>query len=378
MDSACGNVVAGQVVAFVLLYAVTIFDIALWLYCVRGGAAMAQQLTVERHDLDGFEGLQEAVKGTHFDILQIEPGKLSGFISHLGIGSFTLSVCAFNKGISAQRTSSDDKILIGMLLGAQDRVTQWSFDMMPTDIVVIPPRADHRGVHCGGSSYAVLRLDPRELPQVFGGDPWLSDAENWQEKNRFRANPDVGLIAGQGLSRLAHHLARQTGVLSEGAAEFWRRTIVDYMAMTISNSIPVDQGGHLASAMRLVRSVEDYLWETGDRPLHISEICFQLGLSRRSLHRAFHEVFGIGPVKFLRRKRLCAVHSILKESSPEMTTVAQVAIEQGFIELGRFSQYYRAMFGEAPSQTLSGMACPPIELAGVMTSTPSGMPRYPH
>jgi transcriptional regulator GlxA family with amidase domain len=30
-------------------------------------------------------------------------------------------------------------------------------------------------------------------------------------------------------------------------------------------------------------------------------------------------------------------------------TVAQVAIEQGFIELGRFSRYYRAMFGEAPS-----------------------------
>ena len=53
---------------------------------------MVQQLTVERHDLDGFEGLQGAVKGTHFDILQIERGKLSGFVSHLGIGSFTLSV----------------------------------------------------------------------------------------------------------------------------------------------------------------------------------------------------------------------------------------------------------------------------------------------
>ena len=123
-------------------------------------------------------------------------------------------------------------------------------EMLPADIVVIPPLADHHGVHCGGSSYAVIRLDPRELPQIFGGDPWLSDAENWQEKNRFRADPNVGLIAGQGLSRLAHHLARQAGVLSEGAAEFWRRTIVEYMAMTISRSIPVDKGGHLASATR--------------------------------------------------------------------------------------------------------------------------------
>jgi AraC-like DNA-binding protein len=332
---------------------------------------MVQELTVERHDLDGFEGLQGAVKGTHFDILQIERGKLSGFVSHLGIGGFTLSVCAFSKGIRSQRTSSDDKILIGMLLGAQDRVTHWSFEMLPADIVVIPPLADHHGVHCGGSSYAVIRLDPRELPQIFGGDPWLSDPENWQEKNRFRANPNVGLIAGRGLSRLAHSLARQTGVLSEGAAEFWRRTIVEYMAMTISRSIPVDKGGHLASATRLVQSVEGYLRETGDRPLHISEICSRLSLSRRSLHRAFHEIVGIGPVTFLRQKRLCRVYSILKASPPEETTVSEVAIRQGFIELGRFAHDYHVMFGEYPSQTLgchANGAAPRSDLATVAAS----------
>ena len=75
-------------------------------------------------------------------------------------------------------------------------------------------------------------------------------------------------------------------------------------------------------------------------------------MSRRSLHRAFHEVFGIGPVTFLRHKRLCAIHSILRDSTPGTTTVTEIAIQQGFSELGRFSQYYRAMFGENPSQTL--------------------------
>ncbi len=150
--------------------------------------AVAQHLRVERRDLDGFEGLQQAVKGTHFDILQLGRGKLGGCISHLGIGDFTLSVCAFSEGVCAQRTSADVKILVGMLLGAADRVTQWSFDMLPSDIVVIPPQAEHHAVHCGASAYAVIRLDPHELPTVFGGDPWLSDAENWREKNRYRAN----------------------------------------------------------------------------------------------------------------------------------------------------------------------------------------------
>jgi AraC family ethanolamine operon transcriptional activator len=299
--------------------------------------------------------LQQAVQGTHFDIVQLGRGKLHGRIAYLGIDDLTLSLNAFSAGICARRTSADEKILIGMLLGAEGRVTQWSFDMVPGDIVVIPPRAEHHAVHWGASSYAAIRLDPRELPSTFGGEAQLSDPENWQEQNRYRASSDIGTSAVRGLSLLANHLVRQQGVESEEAADFWKRTIIECMAVTIRSSLPPDDGGgHLISAMKLVRLVEDYLQVTGDRPLHISDICSKLHLSRRSLHRAFHEIFGIGPVTFLRQKRLCTVHSILKDSSPGTTTVGEVAMRQGFIELGRFSHDYRIMFGEYPSQTLSG------------------------
>jgi AraC family ethanolamine operon transcriptional activator len=57
-------------------------------------------------------------------------------------------------------------------------------------------------------------------------------------------------------------------------------------------------------------------------------------------------------VTFLRHKRLCAIHSALIDSSPGDTTVAKVALQQGFVELGRFSHYYHALFGEYPSETL--------------------------
>ncbi len=124
------------------------------------------------------------------------------------------------------------------------------------------------------------------------------------------------------------------------------------MRGTAVAALPPDGTSYLPSAMKLVRHVEDYLRAAGSRPVHVSEICSELRLSRRSLHRAFHEVFGLGPVTFLRYKRLCTIRSILRESTPDQTTVAKVAIEQGFIELGRFAQYYRAMFGEYPSQTL--------------------------
>ena len=74
--------------------------------------------------------------------------------------------------------------------------------------------------------------------------------------------------------------------------------------------------------------------------------------SELKMHRAFYDVFGLGPISFLRHKRLCAIHSVLRESDPAKVTVAQVAVEHGFIELGRFSHYYHSLFGEYPSETL--------------------------
>ena len=102
---------------------------------------------------------------------------------------------------------------------------------------------------------------------------------------------------------------------------------------------------------RLIQNVEHYIDTAGSRPVHISEICAECGVSRRSLHRAFHEVLGIGPVTFLQRKRLCDIHSVLRDSDPATTTIAEIALQHGFLNLGRFSGYYRSLFDEYPSET---------------------------
>ena len=313
---------------------------------------MGQYLAINSLELDGFDGLREAVKGSRFDVVQLGRGKLRGHISHIGIGDFGFSVGHFDVAVRTQRIAQDDKLVIGMLLGSSGRVTQWSWDQQPGDVIVIPPMNEHHCVHHGASAYAAISVDPGDLPLLFAGDPRLSDPENWLKKNHHRANAAISMLSAQKLPLMANHLARRGDQLSQEAALFWKRTIAESLAATIASSLPPEEDAHLPSALKLVRHVESYIEAAGDRPLHVAEICLKLRSSRRTLHRAFNEVFGIGPVTFLRQKRLCAVHSMLKRSAPGTTTVAQVALEQGFIELGRFSQYYRTMFGEYPSQTL--------------------------
>ncbi len=333
--------------------------------CV-GEAKMAQHLSVNISNLDGFEGMHQGVKGSHVDVMQIGRGRMRGTLSHVGIGDFSLSIGSFNLGLRTQRISTDDRLIVGMLLDAEDRVTHWSFDMRPSDVLVIPPLVEHDGIFHGASTYAAVRLDLAHLGSVFGGDARLSEPAHWLEKSYYRTSDAIGMVAARRLPQIVSSLARHEAVLSDDAAEFWKRAIVDCMTGTIVNSLPPDDSGYLPSAMNLVRRVEDYLDRVGPRPVHISEICAEFRLSRRGLHRAFHDVFGIGPVTFLRHKRLCAIHSMLRESAPGEVTVGEVAMQQGFIELGRFAQYYRNLFGEYPSETLRGKragALPPSAAA---------------
>ncbi len=313
---------------------------------------MGRRLSVSSCDLNGFEGLHQAVQGSHVDVMQLRRGTLRGTLSHVGIGDFSLSVGSFNLGVRTQRTASDEKLIVGMLLSAEDRVTHFAFDMRPADVLVIPPAVEHDGIFHGASSYAALRFDLADVAAIFAGEARLSDPATWREKNCYRADPAIAAVTARRLPQIVSRLARHQDALTEASADFWKRAIVDCITATIFQSLPPDEPGTLPSALRLVHNVEDYLAAAGTRPVHVSELCAAFRVSRRGLHRAFHEAFGIGPVTFLRHKRLCAIHSALKDSLPGETTVSEIALQQGFVELGRFSQYYRTLFGEYPSETL--------------------------
>jgi len=59
----------------------------------------------------------------------------------------------------------------------------------------------------------------------------------------------------------------------------------------------------------------------------------------------------MGPIAYLRSRHLSTIRSVLRRGDPETISIGDVAFEYGFPEAGRFAAYYRADFGEAPSET---------------------------
>jgi AraC-like DNA-binding protein len=89
-----------------------------------------------------------------------------------------------------------------------------------------------------------------------------------------------------------------------------------------------------------------------EQHLKIPELCAAIDVPERTLRICCAEVLGMSPSRYLRLRRLNIARAVLRRLDPATASVADVAREYGFTELGRFAALYRTMFGETPSTTL--------------------------
>lgn len=101
-----------------------------------------------------------------------------------------------------------------------------------------------------------------------------------------------------------------------------------------------------------VKRAEDYMREHCGEVLRLPDMAMALGLAERTLRDGFQQFRGISPTQYLRQIRLDKAHKILREATAGVY-VSDVALDCGFMHLGRFSIEYRKRFGESPSDTLA-------------------------
>jgi AraC-like DNA-binding protein len=312
---------------------------------------MRPAISVRGQGVESVEELRRVVPSARTEVTQVDRGRLQGTLTHFSIGDLPLDLGSFSLGVRSRGVVSEDRVTIGMLTSRTNRVTHWSYDMEPGDVVVWSPKAEHDARYFGGASVVVISLTVSDLDSIFGSDSRWREPGAWT-RNHYRPTTHEGARIIGALQEIVTGLQANGTELGTDAAEFWKRAIVEAMTATILKETPSDIDSSLSSALRIVGRVEDQIEAGGLSPIHISEICSRLRVSRRTLHRAFHDAVGIGPIAFLRSKRLCAAHRTLLNSDPIKTTVTQVALEHGFANLGRFCGEYYSQFNEYPSRTL--------------------------
>ena len=103
---------------------------------------------------------------------------------------------------------------------------------------------------------------------------------------------------------------------------------------------------------QIVRKAMEFVEQRDNEYLLVKDLATAAGVSERTLRTAFQEYFSVGPVRYLKLRRLHQVQRRLKAADPSNNSVTEIAAEFGVWELGRFAHDYRCLFGELPSETL--------------------------
>lgn len=130
--------------------------------------------------------------------------------------------------------------------------------------------------------------------------------------------------------------------------------VIDNLMTTID---PDSINPHLADRLTRrtigLRHALEYLNAHAYEGLTIGRLSQEIGISQRTLERAFRDTFDISARQYMRMRRFHAVRRALLTARPGSVSVAYIAHSHGFYELGRFAVDYRNLFGERPSETLA-------------------------
>jgi AraC family ethanolamine operon transcriptional activator len=315
------------------------------------GVAMRGAFHLATRQIESVYDLRECLRGADIEVVQLAAGRQRGSLTYLGVNDLEMTLGRFALQVRARGVINPARVTLGMVLATPGRVMMWGRNIKPGDVVVIPAGIDLDAVFNTGAAYAAISLPVPYLAGQFTSEPTLADPDFWTTRGIWSTEPSVGTEVARRLAGIFPSLERNITTTSPQAADFLTRTIVEAFVTGLLTALPPDRSEPARNSIRLVHDVESYAAAAGERAVHLFEICVALGVSRRTLHRAFADALAIGPAAYLRSRRLLAVHRALQGGGQARATIADIAFQHGFAEPGRFALYYKSMFGQSPSRT---------------------------
>ena len=347
------------------------------------------EVNVRTDEPFGFHDYARSVCEPGVNVMLTRPSRSSWQISRCPLGRIVLQSGAAGGATIADGVSQSGSFVFFLRNSGHSHPMSLNGEAVTiNDIAVFPP----------GKPFAVMCRGPHK---------WISISvplEVLEEAGFSRAQLHA-LGAAASLIRVLHPLARQLVAAATYAMELIQSTPISADASRYRNIERAlladlftaithsDASAHASTRQinrsldRIVRQALAFLRTQDGQDHHVEYLCRAIDVAERSLLRAFHKFFGIGPTQYLKLRRLNNVHYALRASGCKETTVTGVLTGCGVTELGRFAGAYKALFGECPSETLKQQseakrhAVPPVDkpLRGIQGGPLAGMEamRYP-
>ena len=302
------------------------------------------------------ELIGRALSPHRLDVRSGEPG-FEARHNQIRLGQVSLNVLSYGAEVEIDPGERGDFYLIQLPLQGRARVRcdgqeAW---VDPDVLSVLHPRAHTRMLWSGDCSMIMLHVPSAvlrgRLParQQDAGRPQFSFTQS-------RHDPSVAAWwqAVADLTRNLHSHGQQwlRHPAAYAAMEGFLLTGLELLMPERDGALDLSGGAH-ASGRHLQRAL-DYIWAHAHESLTLDRIAAAACVSPRTLEAAFRRRYEQSPLAYARGIRLERVHAALQAAAAEgrPASVTDIALQHGFVHMGRFSAYYKQRFGCAPSATL--------------------------
>lgn len=310
------------------------------------------QLTSFVAHFDDPQPFQAAIRAGEFEVFPTARGDFQSELVKIDLGSVWMQRANESLPLIHHGAVRTDRVVIvfrpepdqtplrfcGMELGPYDLAVNGS------EVITLASGAP--------SGWASMSLEPENLAaaaEVITGREILRPSIT----HLVRPAPEV-MRRLANLHRTAAAFARTNPALlaTPRVARGLETQLTEMMVRSIGEGAPIRATAATLRQRTIIVRFEEFLEVRREQPVYLLDICKAIGVSERTLRAACHDQFGLSPTRYLWLRRMYLARRRLAEAEARTTSVTEVAMANGFWELGRFATEYRSLFGETPSTTL--------------------------
>jgi len=192
----------------------------------------------------------------------------------------------------------------------------------------------------------IVKLPATFLDKACSENQWRRPSEGIRFSPRHRLEQLDGFV---NLLSLICQEAEAEQVVPQQVQEHYARIVAGKLLGLPGSNVGRDPlGGVCPSFERLAEFIERNL----KQDIGLEQLAELARMSPRSLYALFDKHAGTTPKHYIRQRKLEQIRAQLSDPQAQVRNVTEVALDYGFLHLGRFSECYKNTFGELPSDTL--------------------------
>lgn len=301
---------------------------------------------------DDFDAQSEQLSGHDQEYHQLSCGRFQGrFVSAFAGPKLSIHCETANRSLEQWIGCPDGIVSIGLVLEEAAGFVVNGQTLGAGDIMITRPGGEMNLSSPANGAIMAICIDEDELTECCGDGAaaaLLSPGRNGVET--FHA-PTLGQHLRADALRVLGAL-RQTD--SDQRADALSRPLIASIAAQLSlHAVLAADGDNRQGLMNREEFMHTkrLIAMSNSGQIDYSWLCKRTMRSKRSIQSAFARFAGTSPSRYLRLIRLNRVRRALLDRSNESASIGDIAARNGFWSWSRFTQEYKALFCELPSET---------------------------